>query len=337
MSPSDGISGKYSSCWWLHDHLEFGLRGDLRSCCYQYVNSSGKANGNVAVCRIEGNRFPADKIIAQRQKIHEEIAAGTHEACCECPILGLQEWSPREYLVKYVTMNVWTHCNLACEYCFILRPEFHNRRVDYDVTAVIADMLSGRHLDPSGSITWGGGDISALPEFNDLSRLLLDYNVFQNFKTSAFKLLPGVCATLDKQRGSVEVSVDAGTAGTYARFKGKDAFDRVVTNIIRYREHGPIVLKYIADPCNLGDEDIVGFLSLVRRVDPQCVIVTPEWSASWSRKYSEAMIAQIAKLVGSLRQTGVPVQPADASEGMRLFPKIWPDVERQLLLTSTHG
>jgi sulfatase maturation enzyme AslB (radical SAM superfamily) len=313
----------YASCWWLHDHLELGPAGEVHACCYQYVNSRKEIHGGIELCRITGSTFPAAEIAAARAKVHETLAIGHHADCSECPELKTKNWHTPKYLTRSLTMNVWTHCNLKCRYCFTTVPGFKYSKVKYPLVEVIADMLAGKHLDPAGTVTWGGGDISALVEFNDLSRMFLAYGVKQDFKTSAYKFLPGVAETIAKKRGAVEVSVDAGTRETYASYKGADVYDRVVENILRYRQSGQIKLKYIAASCNISDADIDGFVDLARRAKPISVMVTPEYGESWSKQYDGKAVGQIAKLINKLRASGLKIGPDNAVDGRRIFPDFW--------------
>lgn len=326
---------KYASCWWLHDHLELGPAGEVHSCCYQYANSKNEIRGSVELCRITGNTFPASDIAAARARVHAEIANNTHLDCCECPTLKTTSWRERKYLTRGLTMNVWSHCNLKCRYCFTTAPGFKYSKVNYPLVEVIGDMLAGRHIDPNGSVGWGGGDISALAEFNELSLMFLDYGLKQDFKTSAYKYLRGVSATLEKRKGTVEVSVDAGTRQTYADYKGADVFDRVVENIYKYRDHGEIKLKYIACGRNLSDADIDGFVDIAKRSRPTHVTVTPEYGESWSKQYDAPTIKQLAKLVRSLSDAGVKTLPDNPIDGKRIFPDFWPALQAELNLKHT--
>jgi MoaA/NifB/PqqE/SkfB family radical SAM enzyme len=264
------------------------------------------------------------------------VAANLHPDCNGCPQLASKAWGERKYLTFGLTMNVWTHCNLACKYCFTVVPGFVYSRVKYPVVEVIADMLSGRHLDPAGNVAWGGGDISALPEFNDLSKLFLEYGAHQDFKTSGSKYLGGVANTIGTVRpdgtrlGTVEVSIDAGTRGTYGSYKGKDVFDRVIENILRYCEHGPVQLKYIAAECNLSDADIDGFLQIVEEAQPKHVTVICEYNDSWNGKYTSQHIGQIAKLMTAIREAKTPLIPNTHEDFVMRFPDFWAQLEQDL-------
>jgi hypothetical protein len=133
-----------------------------------------------------------------------------------------------------------------------------------------------------------------------------------------------------ENRGAVEVSIDAGRRETYASCKGADVYDRVVENILRYRESGPIKLKYIAAACNISDADIDGFVDLAQRARPISIMVTPEYGESWSKQYDETAVGQIAKLINKLRASGLRTQPRNAIGGKRIFPDFWESLAPQL-------
>ena len=117
----------YQSCFWLHDHIEFGHTNDLHVCCYTFVDTAGCSRGAVKLVKIDGDTFPADEIKAARRRIHEEIARDAQDDCRECRYLETRDWPEKPYLADVVTMNLWTHCNLKCVYCFTLLPEYTNK------------------------------------------------------------------------------------------------------------------------------------------------------------------------------------------------------------------
>jgi len=333
------MPASYASCWWLQDHIEFSYDGTIHACCYGYPkrrpDSSGRGwdeVGHIYLCDVKDNKFPHEEIRKNKHLLHAMIARNDAEAevCLECPVLKTQAWPETNYLVSKISLNTWLHCNLKCQYCFVAQPNFKPRRIAYDLHAVIEDMLTGGHLDPNGQVTWGGGDISALPEFNRVSKLFIGYGVFQNFKTSGFKFLRGVAGALQQNLGLVEVSVDAGTAETYARVKGKDAFDRVVSNLVEYSRYGKIQLKYIVMKDNLEDKDIDGFLNLARMINVGSAMVTPEWGQCHDGAFDDGQLGRIARLIDSLKAFVPEVSPSTGDDGERLFPGIWRRLEGHL-------
>ena len=187
-------------------------------------------------------------------------------------------------------------------------------------------MLDGGYLNPKGSVVWGGGDISALPEFNDASQMFQDYGARQDIKTSGFKFLKGVADALRKNLATLEVSIDAGTRDTYTAYKGRDAFNRVVENTMRYRECGPVQLKYIAGLTNVTDADIAGFVNLAAAVRPTSILITAEMGAAFTRTYGDPAIRQVARLIDACRALDTHVSPMNDAEGNMRFPNVWPEI-----------
>ncbi len=127
--------------------------------------------------------------------------------------------------------------------------------------------------------------------------------------------------------GLVEVSIDAGTPETYARVKGKDAFDRVVSNLVEYSRSGKIQLKYIVMKDNLEDADINGFLNLARLINVESVMVTPEWGQCHDGVFDDRHLRKIARLIDSLKAIVPAVSPSTLEDGERLFPGMWRRLE----------
>jgi pyruvate-formate lyase-activating enzyme len=325
---AENIMVATASCWWLQDHLEFSWLGGIHACCYGYPKYDPESDthievGHVQVATVEGNTFPHEAVRRGREQIHQLLASQHADGavCLECPQLRTKSWRKKQYLVDKITLNTWSHCNLKCHYCFVAHPDFRPSKVAYDLHAVMSDMLSGGHLNPKGDVTWGGGDISALPAFNEVSDLFRDYGVSQIFKTSGFKYLRGVAQTIKMKRGVLEVSVDAGTPATYAKIKGRNAFARVTENLHRYRENGDVRLKFIAEKDNLNDEDIGGFVELARSLGINRVTVTPEWTQCHSKELATPYYCdRIAELLLRLKQVVPIVDPLTKSRGERFFP-----------------
>jgi len=318
------------SCWWIKEHLHFGFDNFIQACCMSYCDSSGTPRGYVRLVEITGDRFPAREVVEARGRLQASILDNTNDDCRECPALRIQDWKEQTYLANKITMNLWTHCNLKCKYCYTVAPGFEHQKVTYPILSVIGDMLKGKYIDPNGYVTWGGGDISALPEFDDLAKLYLDYGLFQEFKTSGVKYLNGVAWALEQKRGCLEVSVDSGTRKTYASYKGRDLFDTVSENLLRYRQHGDLHLKYIADFCNVGDEDIEGFIGLAREVDPSIITLTAEHGSMWSKKFDDRTVLGMAKLLYRLREEKFTVLPNDDVLGYELFPNYWARIREHI-------
>jgi molybdenum cofactor biosynthesis enzyme MoaA len=73
---------------------------------------------------------------------------------------------------------------------------------------------------------------------------------------------------LNDQLIFLNVSLDAGTADTFAKIKGIDCFDKVIKNLEKYAAVGNIQLKYILlEGINDNKNDIDDFVAIAERIN----------------------------------------------------------------------
>lgn len=310
--------GEYASCHWIEEHVELSDADSIHYCCYNYRAEDGTNKGHVKIADLTGDTFPLESLAADRTRIRQAIGEGREEVCLKCPHLTTKVWPARRYPIFSMTINSWTECNLRCEYCFTLNIEKH-RKVAYDLFGVMFDILRRGLLDPGGLVVWGGGDVSALPDFEGISKMLSHYGVAQQIKTSGIKYSPATELVLKSGKGFVEISLDSGTRETFQAVKGRDMFDTVVANIRRYAKVGHLTLKYIVLEKNHSRADMEGFLALCREVGIRFVTVTPEWDSLFDRTVSDEALRQAAWLIYSLRKEGIKVNPGSKQEVDELF------------------
>jgi MoaA/NifB/PqqE/SkfB family radical SAM enzyme len=132
---------------------------------------------------------------------------------------------------------------------------------------LIADGL----LAPRARIQWGGGEPTILREFDALFGLLSRHGVDSEVYSSGVRIPKVLIDGLTENRAGVMVSLDAGTADTYARIKGRAVFDRVVANVARYARANPgrTLLKMILSSQNLGE--VCGFLDVAEKAGVRIV------------------------------------------------------------------
>lgn len=310
--------GEYPSCWWIEDHVELSAADSMHYCCYNYRGEDGTNKGHVKIADLSGATFPLEALGADRQRIRQAIREGRETVCLKCPHLTTKAWPARRYPLRTMTINSWTECNLRCEYCFTLKIEKHHK-VAYDLFGIMFDILRRGLLDPAGMVVWGGGDVSALHDFEAVSRMLSHYGVAQQIKTSGIKYSQATEAVLRSGRGFVEISLDSGTRETFQAVKGRDVFDTVVANIRKYAKVGSLALKYIILEKNHGRADLEGFLALCRETGVPNVTVTPEWDDLFDNHVSDETLRQAAWLIHALKQQGIKVNPGTESETRELF------------------
>lgn len=310
--------GEYASCHWIEEHVELSRMDSMHYCCYSYRGEDGSNKGHIKIADLTGATFPLEALEVDRQRIRQAIQHGRETVCLKCPHLTTRVWPARRYPIFSMTINSWTECNLRCEYCFTLKIEKHHK-VAYDLFGIMFDILRRGLLDPSGLVVWGGGDVSALHDFEAISKMLSHYGVAQQIKTSGIKYSPAAELVLKSGKGFVEISLDSGTRETFQAVKGRDMFDTVVANIRKYAKVGPLALKYIVLEKNHGRADLEGFLALCREACIPIVTVTPEWDDLFDKQVSDETLRQAAWLIHALKQQGIKVSPGTESETRELF------------------
>lgn len=71
----------------------------------------------------------------------------------------------------------------------------------------------------------------------------------------------------------LHISLDSGTPETFLKIKGVDCFDKVVDNLVRFSENGGrTIMKFlIIEGINDNKEDIIGFLTIAKRIKSHCI------------------------------------------------------------------
>ena len=246
--PDDDI---YPSCRWIEGGLSF-VPGRLRVC--PNTNAHG---GPPGLARFIEGRLPVEEIVAKRAVIREANRAGGFAPCGQCAYRERRAWKPRPHAFDILCIAQAAACNLACHYCHTI-PEsryLQNPGVVPSLLPAISSLISEGLLAPDARIQWGGGEPTILREFEALFGLLHRHGAYSEVYTSGLRVPPILLEAMAEDRAGVMVSLDCGTRETYARIKGRDAFNRVVANVARYARTNPrrTLLKMILSRNNLGE------------------------------------------------------------------------------------
>jgi pyruvate-formate lyase-activating enzyme len=238
--PDDPL--EYVSCPYIEHGLVFAL-GNLCLCC---ITNHGK--GYPRVADYQGGELPLDRILARRKLVRtRNQTPERYSRCAGCGYLEKRRWEPDPYPFRHLVIAHFTRCNLRCSYCYILKHGYLEKPyLPYDVVPVLKSMIRNRLLSPQGQASWGGGEPVLYDGFESAFRLLLDHGIYQDVNTNGSVLSPLLQEALRQRKASVTCGVDAGTAETYKRIKGRDCFDRVWRNLETYaRTGGEVAAKII--------------------------------------------------------------------------------------------
>ncbi len=227
----------FYSCPWIQHGLVF-FKYKLTMCCY----CGHSAEGHTLIRdNYSGQALDFEHIFKQKHEFNRLAKKGLiHENCTDCPFLiprWAEHWEQDGDYISNLYISHWTECNSKCIYCFAAQhpEEFDNRNKTYSVLPIIKNMLKENILRRGGSIHFGGGEPTMLPEFEDIIRLLLDYKFYDlRVHTSGIKYSPILERGIREGRLRVIVSVDAGCRETFKEIKRVDAYDIVRENVKKY-------------------------------------------------------------------------------------------------------
>lgn len=229
----------FFSCQWIQHGLVF-FRYKLTTCCY-----CGHSGGGHTLVKDDYNGQPInwEHLFKQKKSFNRLYKKGLiHDNCVDCPFLiekWNEDWESEENYITNLYISHWVDCNSKCIYCFEAQhpEEFKFSHKPYSVLPIIKEMLKKNILRRGGSIHFGGGEPTLLPEFEDIIRLLLDYKFYDlRVHTSGIKYSPILERGIREGRLRVIVSVDAGCAETFAKIKQVPVYDKVRENIQKYAQ-----------------------------------------------------------------------------------------------------
>ena len=280
---------------------------------------------------------PYGKLISYSEKIHDEqdLRAVIYEynswlrktlemmhsdAPTDCDACSMLEWNywPKDPKVNHLTGQSFANavCNCRCIYCnqfsdtAFVKCE-HDLDL-YDIYKIFADEF-GNSIK---AVTLADGEITVLPHREKLFRLIEDQNWGVNIATNALIYSVNVAEILSRQPSLLSVSLDAGTAETFNRVKGLNAFYQVVTNIEKYAETKcRIDLKYILIPeINDSFADINGFIAIALKYKAHVALSHDLNNYTKSNRpnrpptnITEQQFATYAYFVARCKEVGLPV------------------------------
>lgn len=227
----------FYSCPWIQHGLVF-FRYKMTMCCY-----CGHAGGGHTLVKdnYSGQPINWEHLFKQKKTFNRLAKRGLiNDNCVDCPFLQKRraaDWEGEGEYLSNLYISHWVDCNCRCAYCFEAQhpEEFQYKTKPYSVLPIIKEMLQKNILRRGGSIHFGGGEPTLLPEFEDIIRLLLDYKFYDlRVHTSGIKYSPILERGVREGRLRVVVSVDAGSAETYQKIKQVPQYDAVRENAKRY-------------------------------------------------------------------------------------------------------
>lgn len=228
-------------------------------------------------CNTRGLKIPAfefhgdpvdmDAYALYLQQVSNEIQKGG-PVCRGCPQL-IEAPGATDAELCFATVSINMHrfyCNCKCVYCDLWKPRQKKR--PYSILPPLRSLHDNGFLKKDCSISWGGGEPTILPEFEEAAQWAEQNGYFQIVHTSGIHFSPALADLLGRGRGMVNISLDCSTPATYRRVKGVDKFQEVTGTIEKYAKAGvpgAVTLKYIVFGENNSISEIDGFLAFCAR------------------------------------------------------------------------
>ncbi|GAB7025874.1 hypothetical protein JCM15764A_11220 [Geotalea toluenoxydans] len=208
-------------------------------------------------------------------------------------------------MIDHLVINDWQECHLRCVYCVDENYNFQLRR--HDLRAIIKEIIDFRYLNPSGTVHWGGGEVTLYGAFPFVAEYLMGCGIHQFINTNAIKYSQLIALGASSGVIDLQVSVDAGSRAVYERIKGRDFFDTVWDNLSHYAQTGPITVKYIVMDDNASQSELDGFVECCIRAGIRRIMVVPENRQFCSNLISSSVLDAAADLIVKAQQNNITV------------------------------
>ncbi len=259
---------KYLSCRYIEHGMDFE-HTRLETCCFTCHSGGGKIT---LKNEYAGEAIDWDKLFELKRKYRIEHKKGNLTPnCIGCVFLEEKEWDQEDY-INFLQFNYWVLCNSKCSYCYeVQNKKMFEKIKPYDAVPVVKDMIERKILRPGGEVSFGGGEPTIAPEFEELIKLLSENN-FRNMRihSSGIKFSPAIENAIKMGVLNVVISIDAGCEKTYKKIKNVNAYKKVLENMKKYAAankngYGLMTSKYIIIP-NINDnrKEIDSWINSVR-------------------------------------------------------------------------
>ena len=322
-------STPYPSCPWIEEGLAFNRRS-LNSCLIVHHE-----RGYPYLTDFSGGEVDVETVMTARARIIQANQQGGHETCLGCSKLEIRQWPEPAYPFRFLGIAHFSHCNIACDYCFLqwqdpadLAPGY----APYEVLPAIQGLIREGCLAPDVVVDWGGGEPTIHPEFDPVLRLLTEFGATTYIHTNGTRFPQLLEEEILTRRIGIICSIDAGTPETWQRIKGKNLLSTVWRNIRRYISCGcQVTLKYIAMDRNCSEQELHAFVHEAMQAGIKELILDIDYRHPIP---SEKVLRGLQRLKYLAVMGGMPVRYGFT--GAQFTPEIdvaaeideWPDMTR---------
>jgi len=286
-----------------------------KSCCF-LGSSIVLANKKVTTCCIK----PHGIKIAESAKenfenyhkyvieIMENLKSNKPTICDGCVELkeDFFEIEPKLWQLNFSSVYGEDFCNCKCSYC-CLYPKPSKEQMDKKHKFIMEHLkYFSKKEKYATNVLFSAGEISVSPYRDEALEFMLTTGMSSYICSNAMIYRDKILKNIKKETGTLLVSMDAGTAETFAKIKGMDCYHKVVENLRKYASHNAIIhLKYvIVDGINDNEADILGFFDLVKEVNSALVWL----SCNWVKKTLSKNAMDMSRLfIDKARELNLPI------------------------------
>lgn len=262
---------------------------------------------------FSGGEFPAQAYCEHIKNVLARIR-NSENVCKGCPQLQTIDENHIEAAVKFKTVYFNQHrffCNCKCEYCDLWPHK--SRGYGYEVLPTLESLQTQDLLDKNCFFSWGGGEPSILPGFEDAAQWITKHGYWQNVHTNALIYSPAIGRMLRRDQGEINISLDSSSPEIYRNVKGINGFARVVDSLKKYvadaRSPAQIVLKYIIYEKNNQIPEIAQFIKMCASLGIKKIQLSFDFREVNANKVSEQTYVAAAFMSRQARNFGIEASP----------------------------
>jgi sulfatase maturation enzyme AslB (radical SAM superfamily) len=241
---------KYKSCKYIENSL-YLAPNEIRACCQRF-HHKGKMRGDAVLLdtsKIKDNKIDSSTIKVAREKMNNLLQEDKIDACLGCRYIENVENKPKiKSDVNFLSIEHHSFCNLRCTYCSEIY--YGGQKPNYDVLHLITSLKEEGKLKTCDQVVWGGGEPTLEKDFE---KLVIEINktaspkIYHRIFTNSVRYSAPIFNFLKQNLIKIVTSIDAGTRETYKKIRGRDKYNDVYDNLIKYSEAGAnnITIKYI--------------------------------------------------------------------------------------------
>lgn len=199
------------------------------------------------------------------------------ESCLNCAnyVKQMHPSKPKFHQIGYGVGHV---CNSNCTYCarqYSERGARSSKKIsvwqnEFDFSKFMRAVKSSSYYDQKVTqIFLGPAEITVHKNREKILEEALTDGTQYIVATNGIIYNEKIALLAAKKQNYLFISIDAGTKETYCKIKRVDMFENTIKNLIRYSEAGVnIYMKYIVLPNNIGNDDLLGFMKIVKDIMP---------------------------------------------------------------------